>query len=39
MKPHRHCCGLDVHKKTIAACVIVEDTDGDSIKEKRLLEP
>jgi hypothetical protein len=25
MKIHRNCCGLDVHKQTIAACLIRED--------------
>jgi transposase len=36
MKLHRNCCGLDVHKQTIAACVMVEDANGNSTTEKRL---
>ena len=36
MRAHRNCCGLDVHKKIIAACLIREDTEGDSVREKRL---
>jgi len=36
MKVHRNCCGLDVHKQTIAACLIREDGNGKSYKEKRL---
>lgn len=36
MKVHRNCCGLDVHKQTIAACLIREDGSGNSCKEKRL---
>jgi hypothetical protein len=36
MRVHRNCCGLDVHKKIIAACLIKEDADGNSIYEKRL---
>jgi len=36
MKVHRNCCGLDVHKETIAACLIREDADGNTRKEKRL---
>jgi len=36
MKAHRNCCGLDVHKQTIAACLIREDGSGKSYKEKRL---
>ena len=35
MKVHRNCCGLDVHKQTIAACLIYEDGIGNSCKEKR----
>jgi len=33
---HRNCCGLDVHKKIVAACLIKEDGEGNSIQEKRL---
>ena len=36
MKVHRNCCGLDVHKETIAACLIREDASGMTTKEKRL---
>jgi hypothetical protein len=36
MKVHRNCCGLDVHKETIAACLIREDSGGNSVKEKRI---
>lgn len=36
MKVHRNCCGLDVHKQTIAACLIREDSRGNSVKEKRI---
>ena len=36
MKTHRNCCGFDVHKQTIAACLIREDGTGNSGKEKRL---
>ncbi len=36
MKIHRNCCGLDVHKQTIAACLIREDGNGNTHKEKRL---
>src|SRR5215472_8074782 len=36
MRVHRNCCGLDVHKKIIAACLIKEDGEGNSIQEKRL---
>ena len=28
--------GLDVHKETIAACLIREDANGNTSKEKRL---
>ena len=36
MRVHRNCCGLDVHKKMIAACLIREDGEGNSVTEKRL---
>lgn len=36
MRAHRSCCGLDVHKKIIAACLITEDAEGNSVTEKRL---
>jgi len=25
---HARCCGLDVHQKTVVACVLVTDADG-----------
>ena len=28
MRVHRKCCGLDVHKKMIAACLLTEDAGG-----------
>jgi len=36
MRVHRKCCGLDVHKKMIAACLLTEDAEGNSVVEKRL---
>jgi hypothetical protein len=33
MRAHRNCCGLDVHKKIIAACLIREDAKGNSVTE------
>lgn len=36
MQVHRSCCGLDVHKQTIAACFITEDNLGTGRKEKRV---
>jgi transposase len=36
MKVHRNCGGLDVHKEMIATCIITEDADGTSCKQKRL---
>jgi transposase len=36
MRVHRNCCGLDVHKEIIAACLLREDGEGNSITEKRL---
>jgi len=36
MKVHRNCCGLDVHKQTIAACLIREDSSGKTSKQKQL---
>ena len=35
MRVHRNCCGLDVHKKIIGACLIREDAEGNSVTEKR----
>jgi transposase len=36
MRVHRNCCGLDVHKQTIAACLISEKEDGTSSQQKRI---
>jgi hypothetical protein len=36
MRVHRKCCGLDVRKKMIAACLLTEDAEGNSVVEKRL---
>jgi transposase len=36
MRVHRNCCGLDVHKETIAACLISESEDGTSSQQKRI---
>ncbi len=36
MRVHRNCCGLDVHKQTIAACLISESEDGTSSRQKRI---
>ena len=33
---HRCCCGLDVHKKMIVACLIVLDAAGQRQKEIRV---
>lgn len=32
---HERCCGLDVHKKTVVACLIAPDPDGQPRKEVR----
>lgn len=32
---HERCCGLDVHKKTVVACLIVPDVDGTPTREIR----
>lgn len=32
---HQRCCGLDVHKKSVTACVIVSSEDGQAEKEVR----
>lgn len=32
---HERCCGLDVHKETVVACVIVPDAAGRPVKETR----
>jgi len=36
MRVHRNYCGLDVHKETIAACLISESEDGTSSRQKRI---
>ena len=36
MRVHRNCCGLDVYNKIIAAWLMKEDAEGNSIYEKRL---
>ncbi len=33
---HERCCGLDIHKRTIAACCIVPAPDGRAHKEVRM---
>jgi len=35
MKVYQNCRGLDVHKPTIAACLIREDGSGKTCQEKR----
>ncbi len=32
---YERCCGLDIHKRTIVACVIVPDANGNPSKEIR----
>jgi len=32
---HPRCCGLDVHKKTVVACVVVTEADGSVQREVR----
>jgi transposase len=32
---HPRCCGLDVHKKTVVACVLVSDPKGRAAKQVR----
>jgi len=32
---YERCCGIDVHKETVVACVIVPDQDGQPLKETR----
>ena len=36
MRVHRNCCGIDVHKKSIAVCVITETNDGAETRHKCL---
>lgn len=35
---HERCCGIDVHKKTVVACVIVPDEAGQARKETRTFD-
>jgi transposase len=32
---HTHCCGLDVHKQTVVACVLIVDPDGEVLKQTK----
>ena len=32
---YTHCCGLDVHKKTVAACLITSTAGAEPVKEIR----
>jgi ribulose bisphosphate carboxylase small subunit len=32
---YEHCCGLDVHKKTVVACVVITSPDGQVQKQVR----
>jgi transposase len=32
---YERCCGIDVHKQTVVACVIVPDATGQAVKEVR----
>lgn len=32
---YERCCGIDVHKETVVACVIVPDAEGKPVKETR----
>lgn len=33
--PHERCCGLDMHKKVIVACLLVSDPNGSVRKDLR----
>ncbi|MDZ7319274.1 MAG: IS110 family transposase [candidate division KSB1 bacterium] len=35
---YERCCGIDVHKKSVVACVIVPGTDGQPVKATRTFE-
>lgn len=35
---YERCCGIDVHKKTVVACVIVPDAEGQPEKETRTFD-
>ena len=32
---HQHCCGLDVHKKTVVACIMITSATGEVQKQVR----
>lgn len=32
---HQYCCGLDVHKKTVVACILITSQDGNVQKKVR----
>ncbi len=32
---HRRCCGLDIHKKTVVACVLIDEGEGKVHKRVR----
>ncbi len=32
---HARCCGLDVHKRTVVACVLITEPDGSVVKHVR----
>jgi hypothetical protein len=32
---HQRCCGLDVHKKTVVACILITAADGSVQKQTR----
>jgi transposase len=32
---YSHCCGLDVHKKTVVACLLAPGADGQPVKAIR----
>ena len=36
---YERCCGIDVHKQTVVACVIVPDVAGKAMKETRSFGP
>lgn len=35
---YERCCGIDVHKKSVVACVIVPGADGQPVKETRTFD-
>jgi transposase len=32
---YQRCCGMDVHKNSVTACLLLIDDDGEFVKEKR----